>query len=196
MPLRHCCPALGRKILEHAGVLQDEGHLGQRCRRARRRPASGRRTPGGRTTSRSRQDARRSSARSDRAPRSGLSREPILRVLVPLQLHAQAAHAGIFAQPVELRPHVARPENRRSRRWPAEIRSHRRLAARRRLRPRTRSFGPVGLHVDGVGRRRCRRDRPNIRRSDSRAGSPRRGRRCAAALGRRATEDRRRRQMW
>ena len=31
-----------------------------------------------------------------------------MRVLVPLQLHAQAAHAGIFGQAVELRPHVVR----------------------------------------------------------------------------------------
>ena len=87
---------------------------------------------------------------SDRGPGRDPTAKLVLRVLVPLQLHPQSAHAGIFGQAVELRPHVARPENRHSRRWLAEIRFRRRLAARRRLRPRSASFGPIALHVDGL----------------------------------------------
>ena len=49
---------------------------------------------------------------------------------------------------------------------------------------------PVGLDIDRSRRRRSQQCRRDIPRSDSRGGSARTGRRCAAASGRRATADR------
>ena len=118
-------------------MLQDEGRLWERWRRAPPRPPSGRRTPADRRSSHNRQGARRFFASVGSRARSGAGGEPILRVLVPLQLHAQSAHAGIFGQPVELRPHVRGQKVGIADDRLAEIRSRRRPAGRRRLRPRS-----------------------------------------------------------
>ena len=105
---------------------------------------------------------------------------------MPVQLHAHAAHQRILRQPIELRAHVV------DRHIGIADDAVRPAAARprprspRRPRPRTCPSASSPARRP-TSRRRCRQGPRGIRRSDSRAGSARRGRRCAAASGRRAT---------
>ena len=82
----------GRQILQHAGMLQDEGDLGkvggELCGVLHLRW----RTPAGRTTSRSRRAARDSCGSAGSFIRSGRGAKRYMLVLVPVQLHADAAH--------------------------------------------------------------------------------------------------------
>ena len=119
------------------------------------------------------------------ATRSGRDGEAVLRVLVPVQLHAHAAHERVARKPVELRPHVVGAEV-----GIGDDRVRPSRLVRRPLHPGRLvliSLGrPVGLHVDRLDDAeavRCRRETP---RSDSRAGWVRRGRKCAAASAPRA----------
>ena len=159
--------------------------FGQRCRQARRRLPSGRRKPADRRSSHSRRDARRFFCNVGSAREIGAGGELILRVFVPLQLHAQAAHAAIFGQPVELRPHVVgekigiADDAVRKSGFVGGLLHIGDFVLEAVLRP-------IGLHIDGLRDAASRRCRKDIRRSDSRVGSPRRGRRCAAASARRA----------
>ena len=83
------------------------------------------------------------------ANKVGLRREAVLRVFVPVQLHPQATHAGIFAQPVELRAHVGSEEvgiaddRLRIAGFVSSALYVGDLVGERLL-------GPIGLHIDGA----------------------------------------------
>ena len=116
--------------------------------------------------------------------------EAVLRVLVPVQLHADAAHQREPGEAVELRAHVLDGEIGIGDDRVRPAASRRRPICTQAASSSKRVGRPVGLDIDRARRRRSRRCRRGTRRSGSRAGSARRGRRCAAASARRATADR------
>ena len=142
-------PSGGRKVLKHAGVLQHEGDL----RTSLRQAGCVRHLRGehleveaqaivGKIT-----DVAPDPGIGDEIPPRG---EAVLRVLMPVQLHARAANKRITRKPVELRPHVvgAKVGVGDDRMWPSR-------PVRRPLNPGGLVLiglrGPVGLHVDRLG---------------------------------------------
>ena len=100
-------PTVRRKVFQHAGVLQDERDLGRAGGKfgcALHLAGKNLEVEGPAIVGKVRDVfLQRRIAR-----KIGTGGELILRVLVPLQLHPQPAHAAIFGQAVELRPHVVR----------------------------------------------------------------------------------------
>ena len=98
-------PALLGEVLQHAGMLKDEGHL-----RAR-----GGKLSGARHLRREDLQVEAPAVIGERRDialdlgigrKVGPRREAVGPVLVPVQLHAHAAHQWILGQPIELRPHI------------------------------------------------------------------------------------------
>ena len=105
MPSRHAFPTRLGEVFEHAGVLQDEGgvrKIRREPRRARHLAAEDLQVEGKIVVG----ERRKIPAEGLVVGEIGAAREAVLRVLVPVQLHAHAAHQRILLQPVELRAHV------------------------------------------------------------------------------------------
>jgi hypothetical protein len=104
MPARQAARPRGREVLQHAGMLQHEGHAGAGGGEARR-PPSARRRPAGRSPAIVGQPR-------DVALHRGIARrgrgggEAVERVLVPVELLADAAHPREAGQPVERRARI------------------------------------------------------------------------------------------
>ena len=96
---------LARKVLEHAGVLQHEGHLRAglgEIGRVGHLPGEDLEVEAPAVIGETGDVAADGRVGGEIGPR----REAVERIFVPVELHAHAAHQRIAPEPVELRPHV------------------------------------------------------------------------------------------
>src|SRR6516165_961356 len=97
------------EVFQHTGVLKNEGHSRAargEFRRALHLPGEDLEIEAPNVVG----EARDVSLQCDISREIRFGREPVLRILVPMELHAQAAHAWIFGQAIELWPHIGRKE--------------------------------------------------------------------------------------